>query len=228
MNRQQLREQSRFRLNDLKADYLWSDDEINNFINQAINEALIRSRSVLDSTTPECCIINAKAGIASYPMNDAVFEIDRVYDSTNHCVLIKANYHELDTREHDWMTKQGMTRFYIDDMNHYGEDGENHRTLTLYPIPDADRSIQLTVYRTMLDELSDSDSPELPSFQHADLIHWVQHLAYMKADSDTLNVEKALEFEQQFTISFGERQSAQQLEWRRKRTKMTRVTGRFF
>jgi hypothetical protein len=46
-------------------------------------------------------------------------------------------------------------------------------------------------------------SPEIDSRYHAGLLLWILHRAYMKNDSETLNVDKALDYKAQFEEFFG-------------------------
>lgn len=227
MNRQQLRKLARQRLNDSTAPLLWSDEELNDFIGQAVDEAAIRSRSILDSTTAACCSIAAVAAKSAYPLHPSVFQIKRVYDITNQTELKKTSFEELDDFRSSWQSDTGNPTHYIDDFNHYGDDSAGKRSVTLYPIPTINASIKLTVYRVPLDELDDGSEPELPSFQHADLIWWVCYLAYLKQDADAVNVGKSAQFEQKFIEAFGKKQDARKLEWRRKNRAM-RVHGNYF
>ncbi len=228
MNLKQLRDSARLRLFDTKLDYLWSDDELNDFINQAINEAVIRSRSILDSTTPECSRIAVVAGKNEYPVHDAVFQITRVFSTVDNQALQKTSFNDLDEYLSDWQTSTGKPTHYVDDLNHYGADGDAKRSITLFPIPDVSNILNLTVYRTPLGDLdNDFDTPEISVFQHPDLLYWVLHLAYMKQDSDAFDIAKSMEFDQRFTLCFGEKQDARKLEWRRKHNRL-RTTGQYF
>jgi len=227
MNLKQIRDNARLRLDDLRPEnYGWSDQELNGYINEAANEAAIRSRSIVDSTSTKCSRITTISGTATYTINPSVFFIDRVYDATNKLTLTKTSFNELDDNDSKWQDRSGKPTHYIDDLNHYGDDISKKRSITLYPNPDSAIALHLTVYRTHLEVLTDYLEPELPIYQHADLIYWVLHLAYLKQDADTLNIDKSLEFYARFDQCFGEKQDARKLEWRRKH-RVIRVKGNY-
>ena len=223
----ELRTLARQRLDDQTAPYLWSDAELNSYINQSVDEAAIRSRSLLDSTTSACCSIAVVAGKSVYQVHSSVFQIKRVFDVVSRVALPETSFELLDDTVADWQGMTGQPVSYVYDMNHYGDDECKGRSITLYPIPTASTTLKLTVYRTQLETLSDSDSPELPTFQHADLIWWACYLAYIKQDADANNSAKSTDFERKFAESFGQKQDARILEWRRKRATI-RTASQFF
>jgi hypothetical protein len=226
MNLLQLRNMARLRLDDKQGERLWGDDELDLYINQAINEAHIRSRNLVDSSSA-CTLINVVAGQSSYGMSPAIFYVDRVFDINQGLYLIKTGVDELDSCFGRWESATGTTpTHYIEDINHQGTDCYKDRSIRLYPAPTVPTQLRLTVYRTQSRPLSDNDEPKLPSYQHADLIWWVLHLAYQKADSDSYNIKDSLACEQHFAQAFGEKQSARLLEYRRKHRKM-HVVGQY-
>jgi hypothetical protein len=226
VNLLQLRESAKSRLDDKIGERLWPNAEIDGFINQAVNEAHIRSRNLVDSSS-SCTLINVIAGQPSYGMSPAIFYVDRVFDVSQGVYLQKTGVDELDSCYGHWESATGTNpTHYLEDLNHQGSDCAKGRSIRLYPNPTVDTQLRLTVYRTQLKPLLDDDEPELPSYQHADLLWWVLHLAYQKADADTYNAKESLACEQHFAQAFGEKQSARLLEYRRKHRKM-RVVGRY-
>ena len=226
MNLAQLRKASKSRLDDMSGKLLWTDDEIDYFIHQAINEAHIRARNLVDSSS-NCALIDVIAGTHTYGMSPAIFYVDRVFDIGQGKALKKTGIDELDSCYGKWESVSGaIPTHYLEDLNHQGANCEKGRSIRLYPIPTVNTQLRLTVYRTQLRPLTDNEEPELPSYQHADLIWWVLHLAYQKQDADTYNSKEALACEQHFERAFGEKQSARLLEYRRKHRKM-RVSGSY-
>jgi len=222
----QLRTLARQFLDDTNSgDYLWSDTELGAYINQAVREASIRSRCIVDSTSQDCSRINVIANGSSYPVHGAVFFIDRVYDATNKQRLTKTTIKALDNVSDDWPYHTGNPTHFLLDADHY-RDGDESMSLRIYPTPTASAVLNLTVFRSQLADLSGVDEPEIQTYKHLDLLHWVLHLAYMKQDADTFNAEKAIQFGERFERAFGMAQDASQLEWRRKHTSL-RVAGAY-
>lgn len=217
MNLGELRTAARLRLDDTEQDYLWSDDELNSFINEAVNEACIRARLNIDSTTPDVAEVNVIADTSQYELHDSVFFIERAYLETTKRALSKTSFHELDLMDPAWQDNTGDPTHYIMDVDHFTTDGALSNRLTLYPSPVKDEVLRLTTYRLPLEDMVlDADEPEIPRFHHSYLVDWACFRAYAKQDADTLSVDRALRFEQEFERRFGPRPEARRIEWQRK------------
>lgn len=208
----------RFRMDDTKTPYLWDDDEIVSYVNQAVDEACIRARLLLDNTLT----LSVVAGTAEYAVPDKVFFIERVALPTNQA-LVKTNLDYLDnTVGKKWLTETGTPRAYFEDYNQH--------KLTLYPIPEENGTYKLTVYRTPTTALSadlTTQSPEINAVFHADLLHWAAHLAYLKHDADTYSLEKSDHARGMFEMRFGRRPDVRQMEYLRKHNPL-RTKAYFF
>jgi len=84
----ELRAALRSRLDDTTRDYLWSDAELNAYLNQAVDEACLRAQLGLDSTTSVATSIAAQAGVSKYPLHASVIYVERVQDTSSGIVRI--------------------------------------------------------------------------------------------------------------------------------------------
>lgn len=229
MNLGELRLALRSRLDDTIVEYLWSDSELNRYLNEATNEACLRARLLVDSTSAAVTPITVTAGVSQYPVHKSVFYIDRVFHTGSKRELQKIGHDELDEKFMKWPDDNGVPTKFLMDMNYYhvpGEDDHTHR-LTIYPTPLENSTLQLTVFRLPLEAMeSDGDVPELPPHAHADLLHWACHLAYLKRDTDTENLGRAQMYAQLFEQSFGPKPDAYITEYRRKK-RAKRVIARW-
>jgi hypothetical protein len=80
---------------------------------------------------------------------------------------------------------------------------EPGNTITFLLAPSVDDTAYLTVSRLPLNPFTLSTSPEIDEKYHIDLCDWTAHLAYMKNDSDTMNLDMAKFYEGRFTQKFG-------------------------
>jgi hypothetical protein len=206
---------------------LWSDKELNRYINKAVEEAAIRSRCILDSTTPACSEIDVTAGTDTYSVHPSVFYIERVYDTVSFNVLTPTDRNALDRGSCEWANDTGTPTSYIADFDHFGTDSDGNRAIRLYPTPDADTVLQLSVLRLPLEPLQPTDSPEIPSYQHYDLVYWALKMAYEKHDADTFDPALSKTYGEIFESIFGPRPTAKALQWG-KQHKITRVRGHYF
>lgn len=215
----ELRTALRWRLDDSAAPYLWPDEELNSYINQAVDEACFRARLNIDSSSAAVTPVVVTAGVAEYALHSSIIDVLRVWDNVDNHKLIKTGFDELDQLYPSWPSHEGPLMKYVLDLNYYhatGDEDQTHR-LTIYPKPAKDTTLSLTVYRLPLEPMaSDGDVPEIPRQYHSDLLHWAAHLAYLKRDADTSDPNKARDAMQLFEIAFGEKPGAVILEHRRK------------
>jgi hypothetical protein len=80
---------------------------------------------------------------------------------------------------------------------------EPGNTLTLILAPSVDDIAQLVVSRIPLTPFTLQTSPEIEERYHEGLMDWAAHLAYMKNDSDTLNLNLSKFYEGKFIEQFG-------------------------
>ncbi|WP_374257615.1 DUF6682 family protein [Aquabacterium sp.] len=202
----------RFRLEmaDNAAPYLWSDEEIVAYLNDAVNEACIRARLIEDSTTPAVCMLTLTPGQSSYELHKAVFDIRRV--TFNGKALGMSSVEAEDENDLTWESRKGSEPLRVI------VSGANR--IRVVPEPTEPVSLKLTVYRTPINELSsdaDSASPEIAAVYHPRLKDWVYRCAYLKHDAETFDETSANDFEARFDRSFGTRPDANVVRKRRDR-----------
>lgn len=196
MNLGEIREQCRIELDDVAPDYLWSDAELDNLINQAEAEASRRSRLIIDASTADICTIAVVAGTAVYPLSSKILRVLEAYPSWDTRPLRHAITKELNCRT-GWRTETSARP------DHVVKDWETGK-LRLYPIPTEAGTLSLRVYRTPLERMqADDDVPEIKEAYHDKLVYWVKYRAYLKPDADTLNKNAAAEALAEFEREFG-------------------------
>ena len=198
----------RKRVFDGVAPFLWSDEEVALFADDAVNEACIRARLIEDKTTPAVCSIPLVIATSSYLLHPSIFAIKRI--TCRSTVLNETSVEELDLRDAYWETRiSSPPREYI-----YGQG----TTLRVFPMPAAIDPLALTVYRIPLLPLTADDTnaaPEIPAHQHMRLLDWICYRAYSKEDTETFNADKAARYEAKFIESFGIRSDANVLRKQR-------------
>ena len=187
-------------MQDAVAPYLWSDDDIVRYLNDAVDEAAERARLIEDSTSAACCQITLVPDQATYPLHTSVFHVKRVTLAGK--PLSESSVEVEDERNTTWESASSgdPSRFIV--------NGQA-TTITLVPAPAEAGTLKLTVYRTSLARLTTGTSQiELKQVYHARLKDWAYRCAYLKQDSETLNESKAGEHEAKFERAFGVRPSA--------------------
>ncbi len=185
---------------DTKPDYLWSDEEITSYLNDAVNEACERALLIEDRTTADVCTVSLSIGEPNYPIHDSIIKIKRV--TLGGARLPETSVEAMDEEETFWENRSGKPTRFI-------RDGETSIRVVPTPVEAADLS--MTVYRTPLEPLvvdRPDESPEIKSIYHYRLLPWVYRCALLKQDAETLDKDRALEQEILFTFNFGVRPDA--------------------
>ncbi len=190
MNLSELRDAFRIRADDRAKPYLWSDEEIDFYLNEAESEAAQRALLIQDEAIE--IAVDASGGV--YDLNTSVLKIRRAKRSDG-TVLILTSRDRLDAEWAGWETATGTPAFIIDN-----GDG----TATAVPIPVVSDTITLSVYRLPLTSMvSDTDVPEIHSRYHYRMLDWALHLAYLKHDADAFDQAAADRHEAAFERSYG-------------------------
>lgn len=203
---------ARFRLEmaDTAAPYLWSDDEIASYLDDAVNEACVRARLIEDSSTPEVCSLTLTPGQSSYVLHESVIDVRRV--TFNGKALGMSSVEEEDENDLTWESRKGSEPLRVI------VSGTNR--IRVVPEPTASVTLGLTVYRTPLVALTAATptaSPETPAIYHMRLRDWAYRCAYLKQDAEAFDKSSADEFEARFERSFGVRLDANVARKRRDR-----------
>lgn len=204
------------------SDSLWSNDELTLYVNQAINEACLRSKLIKDASTASVCQIAVSAGTRSYAVSPKITYIDRAKLASGNFPLAGSSVADWDYENANWDSDTGTPTEYAMDY----EDGK----ITLDKEPIANDTLNLIVYRRPLEDikyqLRKIKSPEIPEEYHYHLIDWVRHLAYEKKDSETYDPDLSMKHYQKFEVTFGPRPVAR-IGYIHRRRKKHRVRAEF-
>jgi hypothetical protein len=197
--------QARIELDDTEPDFLWTEPELINYVNDAQVQACRRSRLIIDSSSPEVCQIAFTAGSALYPLDERIISIKDVTNEKGNN-LKGETVGWMNENISSWRKSEGEPSAVITDYE--------TNALRLYPIPKVDGVINLRVVREPFNPLANPDDvPEIKSRYHLALIHWVKHRAYLKKDADTLDKNASAEALTLFEMEFGKARSAYNIEF---------------
>lgn len=209
MNLDGLEARCRSDAKDETAPYLWSSAEWTAGLNEAENEACIRSRLIEDEEIAGVMT----AGDPYVVLPEKAFSVSRaVIVGGNRLRLIER--HELDLcGSLQWETETGTPdRAY-----------RTGNRLRLVPIPVEDGSLSISAFCTPSSPMvSGSDVPEIAARLHHHLVDWALRNAYLKADVDTFDPAAAARHEAEFARVFGPRPD--EVELRRTRLSSRRRT----
>lgn len=200
MNLETLIRRFRVMTQDKLQPYLFQDEDVIDWLNEAQEQAAIRGRLIMDDTTPEVCRIDLTVGTQSYELHETVFEIvnarlrnanDSEYED-NRLFIVSREW--LDENMKYWRECTEKAKYAI-------QDDKRIRLVGTFP---ADSWIDLEVYRLPLCPLmNDPDEPEIHRSHHEHLLDWAYHQAYMVPDTEVFDPEKSRRAEAEFTAYFG-------------------------
>lgn len=198
---------------------LWKNREITQFFNWAHREIAMR-RPYRDSTSTGICTKTVVAGTARYTLDPVILSIEDVLLASTGRSLQKTTIRDLRllavgtqslTGIEAWKTTSGVPQYYCED----AEPGK----ITLIPVPSADDSLLMTVYRLPLDPFSwttrTSELDEPPMQLQETLVQGAMARAYQKRDADTYDPRHAAFHEAQFNQMAGAPVDYKTLEARR-------------
>ena len=75
----QLLADTREELDDEVAPYLYGDPKLIKYLNEAVHEAALRTRCLVESERTDMCVIALQPGVATYTLHPSVVVIRRAY-----------------------------------------------------------------------------------------------------------------------------------------------------
>lgn len=191
------------------SDYLWSDDTLINYINQAHRRFARRAQLLKDASTPVVTQFTTVLNQNLYPLDPSIETIQSVKMVGDQADLVRANhasldtYHMPDTYYFDpgflstlppgkplaYTTDEGLTQ--------NSQGATSVIVLRLYPIvgPGYGGIVgNMRVTRSPLTRLTPQNMnaiPEVPEDYHLDMLDWAAYLALRIVDLDAGDTERS-------------------------------------
>lgn len=175
-------------LDDSVETYLWSNAELTAYANAIIDELCLEIPLIEDSTTAAICQVAVTTPTATYSIDPRIVFVQRAKLGSQTQPLPTRTVAWMDANIADWENATAADPIYLI------AQGLGTNTVRLYPPPDANDTLYLTVTRKPLSDLSWSTptaAPEIPTRLHALLDNGVYFMAYNKQDADTYSPKKA-------------------------------------
>lgn len=201
---------------DGSSDYLWSDETLVRYINEAQRRFARKALVIRDAVTPQCCQVVVQAGVNEYALDPSVLAVMSVRFQGDNADLARAGHAQFDTYHVPdsyffdpsqlAVLQPGKPRaFGTDDYISLDGDGRmGAMTLRVYPVPTADyagQTLNMRVIRLPLDNFHVRQldvEPELPEDHHIEMLDWAAYLALRIVDHDAGNPQRAAEFRASF------------------------------
>ena len=203
MHREALRRRVRLLAQDTATPYLWQDEDIDDWLNEAQQEAAIRARLLraTPQSHPALCEFSLTAGESAVTVPDALYEISHQEWAAG------SERRPLKLVSREWMdtTLPGWRAMPAADPDYLVQDRQQ---LEVVPPPIADGSVRIEGYRLPEPMQANNDEPRIPLAHHIHLVQWALHVGYSLPDTETLNPDKSQAAEAEFTRYFGARPDA--------------------
>ena len=203
MHREALRRRVRLLAQDTATPYLWQDEDIDDWLNEAQQEAAIRARLLraTPQSHPALCEFSLTAGESAVTVPDALYEISHQEWAAG------SERRPLKLVSREWMdtTMPGWRAMPAADPDYLVQDRQQ---LEVVPPPIADGSVRIEGYRLPEPMQADNDEPRIPLAHHIHLVQWALHVGYLMPDADMFNPGKSQAAEAEFTRYFGARPDA--------------------
>lgn len=203
MRREALRRRVRLLAQDTTLPYLWQDEDIDDWLNEAQQEAAIRARLLraTPASHPALCEFSLTAGETAIALPEQLYEIS--YQEW----VIGAERRPLKLVSREWMdtTLPGWRAMPAAEPDYLVQDRQQ---LQVVPPPIADGAVLIEGYRLPEPMDLDDDEPRIPLAHHIHLVQWALHVGYSMPDAETFNPGKSQAAEAEFARYFGARPDA--------------------
>lgn len=187
--------------NDTVEPYFWSDQDITDWLNDAVAEACVRGRLVHESVLPDVCVIDVVAGQSVYPLHPALYEITSIIhylDASPRAEPLRLVSTEwLDANVHDWRELERRPEYAIQ-----GDKG-----IRLVPRPERGAQLRIEGFRLPIERMKLEEKatvmPEINQAHHIHLIQWAMYQGFSIPDMETFDPARAGKAEAEFENYFG-------------------------
>lgn len=175
------------------APYLWSDEEVYRYMNDAYFMFVRCTGGIADGSS-SITQITATTSTATTAIDASIMRIRTARNTTLNKPITVVNVQDED---YAWREDYGLLFSGYDPTTEGRPDymiiGEEDEKVRWIQVPDADYAVQLVVERLPLIRITRSKQPftGVREEHHYHLLKWMRHLAYRKQDADTFNLVKS-------------------------------------
>lgn len=199
------------------ADYLWTDQTLVTFINEAHRRFARRGLILRDATTDEATKVVLKAGQTLYPLHESVISVmSAKREDATHADLTRVGHSifaAYSPPSDNWIDPATYSAFppgpalaFSTDEAINAADGDTFEQVTLrvHPAPRAEEDGSVLRLRVVREPLADftltalNAVPEIPRAHHLEMLDWAAYLALRIVDDDAGAPRRAQEFAASF------------------------------
>lgn len=210
MTNQQIIDLARSWLDDIVPDatgnYLWPDAELTVYLNQVAKDFAKFTMSISDSDTVSICTYSIYPNVPTLSISPLILEINGAHLSSSAFPLGRRSGNWMDQWVSGWRTVQEQPLAFIPNYKahtirfypYYGLTYHGHT----YAPTDVIDTLNLDVTRLPLTEITSAVigqvPPDIDSQYHLGLVDGILSYAYQKRDSQTFDVQRAMDHKMKF------------------------------
>jgi hypothetical protein len=186
-----LKDAFRLDVDDNVEPFLWSDELIATYADEAQKMFCRLTNGISDSSSPMCSV-DIEAGEPTAALDKRILKVRRAMRASDARPITLVNVEEMDSLGVRLTEHRGQVSYAI-----LGMDENSVRWVN---VPALNDTALLTVYRLPLRTITAAKTAlEIPEQHHRSLLMWMEHLAYGRQDTDTYDPRKAERCEAAFT-----------------------------
>jgi hypothetical protein len=191
MNSSELVVQFRSDMDDKELPYLWSDDDVFGYANDAQKEFCRKTDGIEDSRTTSVCRIEIVPGTEWYANSPLILHTREASRIDTGRVVPVGSLEKARALGLVFDGAAGPLRALV--------DGQSKGFWRATPLPNETVSVQLSVFRLPLAVINaDSQALEIDDQHHPHLVLWMRHRAYLKQDADAFDPKGSAEYQAAF------------------------------
>lgn len=195
------------------SDYLWTDETLITYINEAQRRFAVQGLVLRDATTPEVTKVTLVPGQSVYPLHESVIAVLSARRDALQADLNRVGHAALGAYRapsDSWVDPAtvtglpaGVTLAYSTDegLSNLDSDALARVSLRVYPTPAEADIVRLRVVRKPLEKLvapAGSQTLEIPEDHHIEMLDWAAYLALRIVDDDAGSAKRAMDFRATF------------------------------
>lgn len=186
-----LLEQLRTDLFDLEEPYLWSDEELIRYIDDAQFMFCRKTDGIPDDFTADVCELAVTPGTDRVALHPSIRLVRAAARDDTGAPVEVLNTEDMPRRGYRFNGVLGSPKALV--------LGGSAHSARVWPVSSETFTLRLTVFRMPLAHITDTDQAfEIDEEHHTHLGLWCMHRAYLKQDAETLDKDKSAEFEARF------------------------------
>ncbi len=182
---------------DQSEPYLWPDEDVTDWLNDAQAQACVRGRLIREDANSLMCRIALDPAKHTYPLHKSVYEIIHL-----RLIPLVGKPRTMHLKSREWLDAQAPDWRDLDQPACWAI--QNDTTVRVVGQIIAGDVLELECYRLPMKLMAvPTDKPEIHQAHHEHMIQWALHKAFSIPDADTFDSTRETAAETAFTSYFG-------------------------